>query len=229
MAFDSRIRNPLAPQGDSRVSVPQAEKKTLPGVPDSVSGLCRVTATVRKHTGCFFTRGRSRTSVPESGPDSLSAQSGGASLSQRSDRQRPRRGTYAASGDEYYGAHRDQSSGGLDASVRTRGAAGFESGRRGKHTERSATTTTRAPQTESLSAPQPRRSHRHHPTPVRYRAPTTTSHTPTPRARTPHRHPLRSAPHRPFPHRHRVSPNHSPSTAAPGSSHPSLDRVSPAP
>ena len=86
MAFDSRIRNPLAPQGDSRVSVPQAEKKTLPGVPDSVSGLCRVTATVRKHTGCFFTRGRSRTSVPESGPDSLSAQSGGASLSQRSDR-----------------------------------------------------------------------------------------------------------------------------------------------
>ena len=70
--------------------------------------------------------------------------------------------------------------------VRTRGAAGFESGRRGKHTERSATTT-QAPQTESLSAPQPRRSHRHHPTPVRYRCPTTTSHTPTPRARTPHR------------------------------------------
>lgn len=193
MAFDSRIRNPLAPRRDSRVSVPQAEKKTLPGVPDSVSGLCRVTATVSSHTG-YFTRGRSRTSVPESGPDSLSAKSGGASLSKRSDRQRPRRGTYAASGDEYYAGRRDRSSGGLDASVRTRGAAGFESGRRGKHTERSATTTP-APRTESLSAPQPRRSHRHHPTPVRYRGPTTTSHTPTPRARTPHRYPLRSAPH----------------------------------
>ena len=101
MAFDSRIRNPLAPRRDSRVSVPQAEKKTLPGVPDSVSGLCRVTATVSSHTG-YFTRGRSRTSVPESGPDSLSAESGGASLSKRSDRQRPRRGTHAASGDEYY-------------------------------------------------------------------------------------------------------------------------------
>ncbi len=101
MAFDSRIRNPLAPRRDSRVSVPQAEKKTLPGVPDSVSGLCRVTATVSSHTG-YFTRGRSRTSVPESGPDSLSAKSGGASLSKRSDRQRPRRGTHAASGDEYY-------------------------------------------------------------------------------------------------------------------------------
>ena len=47
MAFDSRIRNPLAPRRDSRVSVPQAEKITLPGVSGSVSGLCRVTATVR--------------------------------------------------------------------------------------------------------------------------------------------------------------------------------------
>ena len=39
------IRNPLAPRRNSRVSVPQAEKKTLPGVLDSFSGLCRVTAT----------------------------------------------------------------------------------------------------------------------------------------------------------------------------------------
>ena len=192
MAFDSRIRNPLAPRRDSRVSVPQAEKKTLPGVPDSVSGLCRVTATVSSHTG-YFTRGRSRTSVPESGPDSLSAKSGGASLSKRSDRQRPRRGTTrrAATSTTRGAGIRARE---VSTRVRTRGAAGFESGRRGKHTERSATTTP-APQTESLSAPQPRRSHRHHPTPVRYRGPTTTSHTPTPRARTPHRYPLRSAPH----------------------------------
>ena len=42
------IRNPLAPRRNSRVSVPQAEKKTLPGVLDSFSGLCRVTATDRK-------------------------------------------------------------------------------------------------------------------------------------------------------------------------------------
>lgn len=39
------IQNPLAPRRNSRVSVPQAEKKTLPGVLDSFSGLCRVTAT----------------------------------------------------------------------------------------------------------------------------------------------------------------------------------------
>lgn len=40
MAFDSLIRNPLAPRRDSRVSVPQAEKKTLPGVVGSFSDLC---------------------------------------------------------------------------------------------------------------------------------------------------------------------------------------------
>ena len=39
------IQNHLAPRRNSMVSVPQAEKKTLPGVLDSFSGLCRVTAT----------------------------------------------------------------------------------------------------------------------------------------------------------------------------------------
>ena len=72
MAFDSRIRNPLAPRRDSRVSVPQAEKKTLPGVLGSFSGLCRVTATVTLRGLKSFYRGRSRSPVPESGPDSLS-------------------------------------------------------------------------------------------------------------------------------------------------------------
>ena len=54
------------------VSVPQAEKKTLPGVLDSFSGLCRVTATERNEGLNFVFRGRSRSQVPELGPDSLS-------------------------------------------------------------------------------------------------------------------------------------------------------------
>ncbi len=80
-------------------------------------------------------RGRSRTSVPESGPDSLSAKSGGASLSQR-------RGA-GASGTIRAG--RPGTRGGKKR-ARARGAAGFEwRTRRGKHTERARQREARAP------------------------------------------------------------------------------------
>ena len=48
---------------------PSSRKKTLPGVLDSFFGLYRVTATVSTR---IVSHGRSRSSVPELGPDSLS-------------------------------------------------------------------------------------------------------------------------------------------------------------
>ena len=100
-------------------------------------------------------RGRSRTSVPESGPDSLSAKSGGASLSQR--RGAGDSGTIRAG--------RPGTRGGKKR-ARARGAAGFEwRTRRGKHTERA---------TERGSRPSPS----FPPFATATRAsPTTTSHT----------------------------------------------------